>query len=793
MGEISSESYPQKMSVPAGTAAPIGEKAYTERGPNFFKQAEAVLFQRVRRVLSYERVPAGVRMVCETTGALSSTTQTHETRMHQFVEQPEHHRTVVCDVTFWSATIFRVRFGHTTLSDAEPSFPDQAGRMLVGSAAPDLPLDITEDAAQIVLRTAQITLSIAREPFLLSATDAQGQIFWSQRRSDLFTADIYDTAIVSAAGRNGCFEAFTLAPQEAIYGLGERFDGVQRRGRPVDFWNQDAIGTSNRRTYINVPFLFSTRGYGLFLNSSYRTEWDVGVSEAGTLGFAVEHDMLDYFVIYGPSPAAILHGYSTLTGFAPTPPVWSFGLWMSRNSYQSWDVVEGVAAEMRRREIPTDVLHLDTAWFREDWNPDLRFSTERFPDPERHLADLRERGFRVSLWQYNFIPPRTDNEHYREARERGYLALGVDGQPFAYPPGTTGSWIDDVIIDFSNPAAGAWYAEKIRRLIRMGAATIKTDFGEGIPEDALYAGIEGRRFHNLYSLVYNSVVAGAVTEVSGEHIVWARSGTAGSQRYPIHWGGDSQCSWSALAGTLRGALSLGLSGIPFFSHDIGGFIGRPDPELYIRWAQFGLFSSHARCHGAGNENSREPWTFGEEAERIFRRYDQLRYRLLPYIYETARDSSVTGKPVVRALVIDYPQDRNVWHLDDQYLFGDALLIAPVLEPLADRRTRHIYLPAGVWFDYWTKQRLESPGGWIERPIDLETMPIYVKSGSVLPYTEIRQSTANVVGPIVHVEVYGDLAQPWRYSGDDGTLTVSRARALSLGGAASHVPTIDVYQ
>jgi alpha-D-xyloside xylohydrolase len=462
---------------------------------------------------------------------------------------------------------------------------------------------------------------------------------------------------------------------------------------------------------------------------------------------------MDYFVIHGPQPADILRRYCELTGFSPTPPVWSFGLWMSRNSYLSWDVVHEVADGLRQRGIPTDVLHLDTAWFKEDWNCDLRFSMERFADPEQHLAQLREQGFRVSLWQYNFVPPRENNSNYREGRAKGYFAKDSAGEVFKHPAERKGSWMDDAIIDFSNPGAVAWYAAQIEALMRLGASSIKTDFGEGIPEEAVYQNINGRRFHNLYSLVYNSVIARAIKRVTGEDIVWARSGTAGSQRYPLHWGGDSQCSFAGLAGTLRAALSIGLSGFPFFSHDIGGFIGRPSSELFIRWAQFGLFSSHARCHGCGNENSREPWTFGEQANEIFKSYAILRYRLLPYLYDQARRCSRTAKPMVRALVIDYPEDRNVWPLQDQYLLGDAILIAPVMRSLAESPVRDIYLPAGRWIDFWTKQSIDSRGEWITRAVDLATMPMYVKAGTVLPYGEERLSTHNSIGPIVELEVY----------------------------------------
>ncbi len=283
----------------------------------------------------------------------------------------------------------------------------------------------------------------------------------------------------------------------------------------------------------------------------------------------------------------------------------------------------------------------------------------------------------------------------------------------------------------------------------LGAGAIKTDFGEGIPEDAVYQNIEGRYFHNLYSLVYNSTVF----QASRENIVWARSGTAGSQRYPLHWGGDSQCTFEALAGTLRGALTIGMSGIPFFSHDIGGFIGNPDDELYIRWAQLGLFSSHSRCHGAGNHTHREPWFYSEEALEIFRFYDKLRYSLMPYIYEQAEACTRTGLPMMRALYLEYPEDRNVWKIDDEYLFGSELLIAPILKPLRKSKVRTLYLPQGIWYDYFTKERIISSGQWISKEVTLKALPIFVKEGAVLRYCSADTTLAHGMGDIIKTEVW----------------------------------------
>lgn len=751
MSEVSSKEYPQMVSEEVKDETTGLYEAV--KGLSQFKKGNNVVFMKPQNVLSTNIENNKIKILCTTKGYSNRLVYTHETSMHQFKKMDNETGELNIEIDVWSDSIFRVRFGKNSIPKNESEFPNLESRMLVGKSEEKIQIECEENDTQFLFKTNKITIIVEKTVFKLKAYDKEGNLFWEQCHNDLSTSDIFDISISEDKGNSACFESFTLLSQEEIFGLGERFDHVARRGKHVDFWNKDAIGTSNSRSYINVPFLFSTRGYGLFLNSSCRTEWEIGTLDASTLGFAIEDGIMDYFIIYGPTPSEIIFNYCTLTGFSPIPPIWSFGLWMSRNSYLSWDVVNEVADKMREKDIPADVLHLDTAWFKEDWNCDLKFSEERFPSPEENMRSLIEKGFRISLWQYNFIPPKENNDNYMEGLEKGYFVMGENGKLYTLPEHAVGSWLDDAIIDFSNTEASNWYAKKIKDLIKKGAATIKTDFGEGIPENGIYKNIDGKRFHNLYSLVYNSIVAKAINEVSGENIVWARSGTAGSQRYPIHWNGDSQCSFAGLAGTVRGGLSLGLSGFSFYSSDIGGFIGRPSTELYIRWAQVGLFLSHSRCHGCGNDNSREPWSFGEDAERIFRKYAKLRYSLMPYIYNEAIKSSKSGKPMVRALLIDYPGDRNVWYIDDQYLFGDSFMIAPILEPLEVKKTRCLYLPKGIWTDYWTKNVINSSGIWINREIDLETMPVYVKESSVIAYEKEKSHTENEIGNIARIELY----------------------------------------
>lgn len=694
--------------------------------------------------------------------------------MHQFIDVPAsditERRCISFELSFYSSHVIRVKFAaderllESVTSDND--FPPPEARMLV-QPPQESRVQYRELDESCGLSTDSVEIRVKYKPFQLSAFRVgSNEPFWRQRLSDLFTGDAIPTSIAEHQGRRAVFEAFQLQPGEQLYGLGERFDAVSRRGRPVDFVNHDAIGTSNTRSYINVPFFWTTRGYGCFVNSYARTEWDMGMSETGTIGFCVEDSHMDYFLISGPAPNDIISRYTqTLTGTSPLPPIWTFGLWLSRNSYQSWAVVDEVLAECAKHRIPVDDIHLDTAWFKEDWNPDLIFDKVRFADHAAKMARLKSQGVHVSLWQYTFASPRQDNVLFVEGQQQGYfgMAKNADGTPstelFKYPPDSSGWKIDDAVIDYSNPAARAWYASKIRSLIQQGASAIKTDFGDCIPPDAHYQNIFGHHFQNLYSLVYNATITAAIKSVDQETIVWARSGTAGSQRYPVHWGGDSQCSWAGLQGSLYATLSMGVSGFSFFATDTGGFIGKPSPELYVRWAQLSLLgASHTRTHGAGDENAREPWAFGDEALDIFRKFVDLRYQLLPYIVQQSREAAARGLPLVKHLILEWPQDRNVWGLETQYLFGSSILVAPIVMPAEEMGgTMQVYFPRGKWFDFWTKElAVVSSGQWVEVDVPrLDSMAMWVREGALLVYAEQgRLRTWNEVGRAVKVECYG---------------------------------------
>jgi alpha-D-xyloside xylohydrolase len=520
-----------------------------------------------------------------------------------------------------------------------------------------------------------------------------------------------------------------LHPGEHFCGTGERFDRIDLFGRQIDLVNVDALGVNNERAYKNIPFLMSSRRYGLFAHSTARMRLDIGHHSTRAVQWLLEDDALDMFFIGGGTPERVLFNYRSITGFPKMPPVWSFGAWMSRMTYHSDKEVSGIAARLRKEQYPCDVLHLDTGWFATEWKCDWTFSKERFPDPPDFFRRMREQGFRVSLWQYPYVNP--DLPLAKLALEEGYVGKPTD------PSSGVGL---GYTVDFTNPAAVAWYQGMLERLLKTGASAIKADFGESIDTQATYKGATAAMYGHLFSLLYQRAVWEVTNKVRGENIEWARSGWAGSQRYPVHWGGDSACNYDGLAGTICGGMHLGLSGFGFWSHDVPGFYGvpnfmttRPSPELYIRWTQVGTFTSHLRYHGS---TPREPWEYHSVSD-IARQWLRLRYALLPYLLTQAEQCCRSGYPMFRSLVIEWPDDATVWGVSDQYMLGDTFLVCPVLNPSGER---DVYLPAAKWVDFWNGSVITGPQQLKQVKSPLSRLPLYVRYGARVEFAEPVQYT-----------------------------------------------------
>lgn len=536
--------------------------------------------------------------------------------------------------------------------------------------------------------------------------------------------------------------SFECKPDECFVGTGERFMKMDLSGQTFYMKNQDGQGVNNRRTYKNIPFYISSRMYGCFYHTSSYCKLSLAGQSTRSVEFLSDQAKLDVFLIGGDSIEEIIKGYRDLTGYPSMPPLWSFGIWMSRMTYFSADEVNEICDRLRKEHYPCDVIHLDTGWFKTDWLCEWKFNEERFPEPKDFIQNLLDKGFKVSLWQLPYIAE--DAEQIDVARDNDYIGSRTNVQ--GAKEGSNFSTLDYAgTIDFTNPEATEWYKGLLRRLLDMGVKCIKADFGENIHMDAEYKGMKPELLNNLYALLYQKAAYDVTKDVTGDGIIWARAGWAGCQRYPLHWGGDSCSSWDGMAGSLKGGLHLNLSGFAFWSHDVPGFHTLPnfmnsivDDNVYVRWTQFGVFTSHIRYHGT---NKREPWHYPNIAD-IVKKWWNLRYALIPYILKESKKATESGSTLLQALIYHHPEDKLCWHIDDEYYFGDDFLVAPVMN---SENNRDIYLPKGEWVDFFNGEQIHSDGKWIHKEdISLQVMPVYVRKNAQIPiYPERVESTDDI--------------------------------------------------
>ena len=529
-------------------------------------------------------------------------------------------------------------------------------------------------------------------------------------------------AVDASEGQAYTFERLDLAVGENVYGLGERFSAFVKNGQSVEIWNRDG-GTGTEQAYKNIPFFLTNRGWGVFVNTPGRVEFEIASEKVSKAQFSVGGESLEYFVIDGPTPKDVLTRYTGLTGRPALPPVWSFGLWLSTSFTTRYDemTVNSFVDGMRQRGIPLQVFHFDCFWMRGFHWCDFEWDPETFPDPEGQLGRLRDRNVDICVWINPYISQ--FSKLFAEGRDNGYLLKRPDGSVWQWDLWQAGQ----AIVDFTNPDACAWYCSYLKRLLDMGVESFKTDFGERIPTDVVWHdGSDPERMHNYYAYLYNKVVFDLLRREKGDDaIVFARSASVGSQQFPVHWGGDCDSNYQSMAESLRGGLSLGLSGFGYWSHDIGGFEGTAPPDVYKRWCAFGLLSSHSRLHGS--DSVRVPWAFDEEAVDVLRHFTNLKCRLMPYLHAMARQASGQGVPMMRAMVLEFPDDPGAAPLDRQYMFGDSLLVAPVL---AKDGTVDVYLPEGRWTHLLSG--VEKQGGWHRETHDVFSLPLYVRENTLLP-------------------------------------------------------------
>ena len=615
-----------------------------------------------------------------------------------------------------------------------------ASIMLAKEPGRDGSWKVIETNDKIIYSSDYGTIQINKNPWRIVLKDKAGRIL-SQ------TAALSDADSTQVKYTPFCFvkrgsdnarrinPVFTLTADEMIFGCGESATGLNKAGQKVNLFVTDPQGPETDQMYKPIPFFMSNRGYGMFMHTSAPVTCDFGATYIGLNKMFMGDENLDLFVFFG-EPKDILDEYTDLVGKPGMPPLWSFGTWMSRITYFSEKEGYDVAANIRKNKYPCDVIHFDTGWFDVDWQCDYKFSENRFQNPQQMLKDLRSQGFHVCLWQLPYFTPK--NRYFSELIEKDMYVKNGNGElPY-----------EDVVLDFSNPETVKWYQDKLAGLLNIGVSAIKVDFGEAAPLNGIYAsGKSGWYEHNLYPVRYDMAVSEITKKLHNENIMWARAAWAGSQRYPLHWGGDAATTNTGLLGMLRAGLSFGLSGFSFWSHDMGGFVKSTPEDLYCRWIPFGFLTSHTRAHGAPPT---EPWLYdSKRVQDVFRKSAEMKYRLMPYVYAQAKECTEKGLPMLRALFVEFPDDPGAWKVDDEYLFGSQILVAPLLESGMTGRT--VYLPEGKWIDYQTEKVYE--GGW--HRIEAGSLPIImlVRDGSVLPHLKLAQSTAEMDWSKMSLKVY----------------------------------------
>ncbi|GEA83298.1 alpha-xylosidase [Cellulomonas gelida] len=591
-------------------------------------------------------------------------------------------------------------------------------RFEVASGTPDLKITHDEAARVAEVRSGALTAAVR-------TGGAWGVDFVGDGRVLTSSTPRSIGIVTDAQGSAYVHEQLSLGVGEHVYGLGERFGPFVKNGQSVDIWNADG-GTASEQAYKNVPFYLSDAGYGVFVDDPGLVSFEVGTEVVSRTQFSVAGQRLRYYVIYGPTPKEILRKYTALTGRPARLPAWSYGLWLSTSFTTRYDeeTVTSFVDGMAERDLPLSVFHFDCFWMREFHWSDFVWDPATFPDPVGMLSRLKAKGLRICVWINPYIAQRS--RLFDEGKARGYLVTRADGSVWQ-----TDMWQAGMaLVDFTNPDASAWFTGYLRELLGQGVDAFKTDFGERIPTGVVWHdGSDPHRMHNYYTHLYNRVVFELLEAErgAGEAVLFARSATAGGQQFPVHWGGDCESTFASMAEELRGGLSLASSGFAYWSHDIGGFEGEPDPAVFKRWVAFGLLSSHSRLHGS--DSYRVPWAFDDEAVEVTRLFTHLKHRLMPYLAELGEQAHEQGVPVMRPMVLEFPDDRGAATVDTQYMLGESLLVAPVFSAEGDV---DVYVPEGTWTSLLDGSRVSGPR-WVRERHDFTSLPLYVRPGTVLPF------------------------------------------------------------
>lgn len=588
------------------------------------------------------------------------------------------------------------------------------------------PLLTEEDEETITVSSGALSLKIGKKNWAMQYI-RDGEVITESGMRDLalmktdWHGDYYDTE--GDCKNTYMRQQLSIGVGELLYGTGERFTPFVKNGQSIEIYNEDG-GTSTEQSYKNIPFFLSNRGYGVLVNHPERVSFEFATENVTKTAFSVAGGVLDYFFFNGPTMKEALMRYTDLTGKPSLPAAWTFGLWLSTSFTTNYDeaTVMSFIDGMLERGIALRTFHFDCFWMKAFHWTDFLWDADVFPDPKGMLARIRAKGLAICVWINPYIGQ--ESALFAEGMEQGYFIRRKNGDVWQWDMWQPGM----ALVDFTNPSARRWYQEKLGTLVDMGVDCFKTDFGERIPTNCVYFdGSDPEKMHNFYTYLYNQTVYELLEEKrgEGEAVLFARSATVGGQKFPVHWGGDCNSNYPSMEESLRGGLSLMMSGFGFWAHDIGGFEQTSTADVYKRWVAFGLLSSHSRLHGSSSY--RVPWLYDEEAVEVVRFFTRLKASLMPYLYRTAVETSRTGIPTMRSMALEFEGDRNCSYLDKQYMLGPALLVAPVFN---DRHLGIFYLPAGVWTDFFTGEEL-SGGVWVERTYDYLHLPLMVRQNSIV--------------------------------------------------------------
>ncbi|MBZ4644905.1 MAG: Alpha-glucosidase [Clostridia bacterium] len=638
----------------------------------------------------------------------------------------------------------------------------------------EVEINATEFEDKVIINTNKLKMQVNKIPFGVEIYDYEGDLIYKS----------YDKCFLGWKGKNiACFSE--IREEERFYGFGEKAGTLDKRGESLSMWNTDIFDPHNPHTkelYVSIPFfigLAKGKSYGIFLDNPSRTHFNMGEGQDKYYSFEAEAGKLDYYFIYGPEMKRVVSRYTDITGKMPLPPKWALGYHQSKYSYSTEEEVKELANNFRKKEIPCDVIHLDIHYMDEyrvfTWN------LHRFPDPEKMIQDLKEMGFHIVNIVNPGVKKDPEYKYYVEGMLNNYFCKKIDGSAYIGRvwPG------ESAFPDFTKQETRKWWGKNHKAFTDIGIEGIWNDMNEpAVFRDEQNGGLEDktmdldvihdndgkpathRELHNLYGmLVSRSTYEGLKGLLKGKRpFVLTRAGYSGIQRYAAVWTGDNRSFWEHLSMTMPMVMNMGLSGIPFAGPDAGGFMGNSNGELLTRWIQLGVFTPFFRNHNSINQLSQEPWAFGEKYEKIIKEYIRLRYKLMPHLYSIFYEASITGIPVMRPLVLEYQDDPEVYNLNDEFLVGDSILVAPICKP--DTKFRVVYLPKGIWYDYWTKEKYVG-GKYIMIYAPLDRLPIFIKRGAIIPMAPALNYMGEKEIKELTFEIYADTESRYTLYEDDG--------------------------